>query len=202
MYSIGFRDYWRGWSAELNASTLSHRKDCELFKYLERENSFNLKLMYFGAIIKQVVTASIHLTRGAGGFSISPSLSCIRVVPYDSPAFYLLDRVWEHCELSSVDDFIAKLQGLFQDGLASPRDVDPCGRSLLHVGHHSTAPTSYLTKHCIKCIFDKFYFWKLGGFSEDELGCILENLCRLDVPVNEVNHGGRYVLFAVNLIRC
>lgn len=37
---------------------------------------------------------------------------------------------------------------------------------------------------------------------EDKVGCFLENLCRLGIPLNEVDDDGSYVSFAVMLIFC
>lgn len=148
-YSVEFQNRtrseysWRGWRARLNASTLSHRKDCELFRAFEKENSLNLKLVYCRGIIGQVIKASIHLRRGAGGFSISPSLSCIRMVSDDSPAFKLV-HTWIRelffgyiSRSSDREVLIRKLQELFQHGRASPHDVTISGRSLLHVSPFS-----------------------------------------------------------------
>ena len=102
--------------------------------------------MYYSSIIAQVVNASIHLKQGAGGFSISPSLSCIRVVSDDSPAFDLVKTfLREHrfaVEGMEFNVTIRKLKELFRDGRASPRDVNPCGESLLHVSHLYAASTS------------------------------------------------------------
>ena len=104
--------------------------------------------MYCGSVISQVVNASIHLRRGAGGFSISPSLSCVRVVSDDSPAFNLVGSYLRKLHFySAVEDvdfgkIIRKLQELFRDGRASPRDVNPHGYSLLHVSYLYAASTS------------------------------------------------------------
>lgn len=105
--------------------------------------------MCYGGVIAQVVKASIHLRRGAGGFSLSPSLSCIRVVSYDSPAFKLIDARFGVLSfhvapmVPAFDVVIRKLRGLFQDGRASPHDVNPSGESLIHVSYLSAALSSY-----------------------------------------------------------
>lgn len=151
-YSIGFQNPGRlrysrrMWSGRLNAFNLSHRKDCELFKPFKKETSLHLKLMYYSGVIAGVVNASFQLTRGAGAFSLSPSLSCIRVVPHKSPAFELItlhmfDIVCPGILLTS-DVVIWKLRELFQDGRASPGDVNPDGQSLLHVSHRTGALSS------------------------------------------------------------
>lgn len=192
----------------MNASNLSHRKDCELFYFFERESSLDLKFTYYRGVIAQVVKASIHLRRGAGGFSLSPSLSCIRVVSDDSPAFQLLrklftQKILDHTsQLVNLDNLIRKLHELFQDGQASPRDVNSLGGSLLHVSHLSTASTSSLTKHRIKDVSVYICFSIYFLFSTDEIGSFLEKLCRLGVPVHEVDDNGMYVPLAVNLNCC
>ena len=151
-YSVGIcnpdrlRYSWGRWSGRLNASNLSHRKDCELF---EKETLLNLKLMYYGGVIAGVVNASIHLRRGAGGFSLSPILSCFRVVSDDSPAFKLIRTQISGAEAPSRPKFdvvYRKLRKLFQDRRASPRDVNPHGQTLLHVSHLTTVSSFYLPK--------------------------------------------------------
>lgn len=154
-YSVGSHDRsrprysWHRWNAKLSASSLSHREDCKFFNYFERENSLNLKLIYYRGIIAQVVKASIHLRRGAGGFSLSPNLSCIRVVSQDSPAFELVRtylrplRFNPDPQLPPFDDLIRRLHELFQDGRASPHDVNPRGHTLLHVSHLFAAASSH-----------------------------------------------------------
>jgi hypothetical protein len=142
--SAGLQYLGRRWSAMLNTSAMTHAKDCALFYNSESESSFNLKVMYCGRLIGQAVTASVYLRRGAGGFSISPSLSCIRVVSSDSPAFKVLASFlskWYYSPLSSptLESLNRALVELFQDGHASAHDVNEKGQNLLHVSYHSAA---------------------------------------------------------------
>ncbi len=142
--SAGLQYLGRRWSAMLNASAKTHARDCALFYYSQSESSFNLKVMYCGRLIGQAVTASIYLRRGAGGFSISPNLSCIRVVSSDSPAFKVLDiflHPWRGINSSgrSITSLTRELVELLQDGHASPHDVNEKGQTLLHVCHLSAA---------------------------------------------------------------
>lgn len=134
----GFQKCRQDWGAMLNTSSVNHRKECPLSGYSKSENLLKIRLWYCGRILAQVVEASIHLTRGAGGFSISPNLSFRCVVPSDSVAFKLVKEMMGqfHChgeQQQILDDGIEALTRLFQGGKASPRDVDVNGNSLLHV---------------------------------------------------------------------
>ena len=126
------------WNAIFNSSALIHGENCDLLKHPEKENLLNLKFVYCGRILAQAITASIHLKRGAGGFSISPKLSCSRVVPYEGSIFALFDSelapfLPRKDRIKRVDSFIGKLHREFQRGNASPHDVDEFGNTLQHV---------------------------------------------------------------------
>lgn len=100
-----------------------------------KENILKLRFVYCGRIIAQAITASIHLRRGAGRFSISPNLDCSRVVPYEGSIFSMFDSElpfylhWTD-KIKKVDSFIQKLHREFQRGSASPYDVDEEGNTL------------------------------------------------------------------------
>lgn len=133
-------DRWRNarhtgsWDARWNTSPVRHGQDCALFHYHEREKSWQLRLMCYRSLVGRVLQAFMHLRRGAGGFSISPILDCIRLVPTHSPEFQSL---WLFGDIDPQDDpqflFIGILQSWFQDCRASPRDVIPSGQTILHV---------------------------------------------------------------------
>lgn len=96
-----------------------------------------------GAFLAGALEASISITRGAGGLSISPNLRCARLVSRDSPAFKLVDDLSQKFYVLTPEDMgglealvdisIHGLALLFRDGKASPYDVDPEGGTLLHV---------------------------------------------------------------------
>jgi hypothetical protein len=78
------------------------------------------------------------MTRGAGGFSISPSLRYTRIVPLDSPAFALLninmDNFVTAKEMQACFDIcIRELSRLYSERKALPHDVDQYGNTILHV---------------------------------------------------------------------
>jgi hypothetical protein len=96
---------------------------------------------------------SIDLRWGAGGYSISPSLSCDRVVSSDSPIFRLIDdnfsnlvrmkgeRLTEH-----VDILLRSIEQLYQDGKASVHDVDEEGNNIVHVSYPACYSTFCFTE--------------------------------------------------------
>lgn len=97
---------------------------------------------YYGRLIAQAVTASIHLRRGAGGFSISPNLNCSRVVSSKSPLFQLVRNYCSNLNFPTMNGSTANMNALmrqveqlFQDRQASVRDVNESGSSVLHVGN-------------------------------------------------------------------
>ena len=126
------------WGASLSSSALVHRESCDFFEYPERENLWNLRFIYCGRLIARAITASIHLRRGAGGFSISPKLNCSRAVPYEGSIFSLVDsfvlpQLQPVIKGLNIDSFIKRLDQEFRVGNASPHDVDERGNTLLHV---------------------------------------------------------------------
>lgn len=128
------------WNANFSSSALIHREDCDSFKYPQKENLLNLRFVYCGWIISQAITASFHLKRGAGGFSISPKLNCTRVVPYEGSVFPLVDKTTFHYSykrsfIDTTNSVIKQIDREFRRGNASPYDVDENGNTLLHVSH-------------------------------------------------------------------
>jgi hypothetical protein len=80
----------------------------------------------------------MSVTRGAGGFAISPWLQFRAVVSRDSPAFALLDYwspkiIAENDIIKCAEQILKQLYQLFQEGKASPTDILPHGTTLLHV---------------------------------------------------------------------
>lgn len=92
---------------------------------------------YYSRLLGLTVAASFSLTRGAGGFSIAPSLSILIPVSKNSPAFRtmffypLMAKSLDPADF--VDNTIGLLTYLFQEGQASPSDTTPDGESLVDV---------------------------------------------------------------------
>ncbi|MCJ1476212.1 hypothetical protein MMC13_004878 [Lambiella insularis] len=83
-----------------------------------------------------MLEASIAVTRGAGGFSISPHLDVRAFVRKDSPAFNLFARdLWNSLSIADpikhMHDILHQLQRLFDMREAAPSDVDINGRTVL-----------------------------------------------------------------------
>ncbi|MCJ1262511.1 hypothetical protein MMC22_002381 [Lobaria immixta] len=174
----------RGSTRSLNAwfslSSFKHRQDCPLYATSERRHSIGINLSYCGLILAKAAQASISITRGAGGFSISPTLTFSPVVPSSSAVFSVFD--FGHWD--SVTDtqqrlkaFVKKLRQLFQDGKASPFDVDEDGNSLLHKACIGLYTLLCLDLENVNVDFD-FYFQ------------FIQELHGLGAPINTVNYSG------------
>lgn len=86
------------------------------------------------------VSASLEVSMGSHALKIAPSLSLRAVVPFDSPAFELIDKIRRvdfnfQPELMPdlVDTTIVELCQLYSEGKARPSDINPHGLSILYV---------------------------------------------------------------------
>lgn len=91
----------------------------------------------YNRILKFSIVASLNITRGAGGFAISPNLAFFPVVPEDSPVFSLLMHT-EKTLGKGYDDVVLQdtLKGLlklFRTHESTPLDTLPNGTTILHV---------------------------------------------------------------------
>lgn len=89
-----------------------------------------------------MIDYTFSITSGAGGFAISPQLTVIRMVDHNGSAFvqvkYLVQSILineDEAAAQYLKNMIERLRRLFCAGEASPFDVDPYGRTLLHVSH-------------------------------------------------------------------
>lgn len=130
------------WKLVFETESTSHHSTCPLFTISAITTTAKFRIASCGTFLAGAVEASISITRGAGGFSISPVLRGARVVPYDSPAFALVSThpfgrrrsLRSKRELEeSMDANIHEIELLFQAGKASPYDVDLQGNTLFHV---------------------------------------------------------------------
>lgn len=116
-----------------------------------------LRLGYCGPLLAGVIQASFFCTKGAGGMSISPSLSFRGLVASDSPAFSLINKIRpRRLELllhefsadewaSRVEERLQDLPRIFDEGRASPYDIDIHGNTLIHVRYPITQIGSLIT---------------------------------------------------------
>ena len=136
------------WNAIIFSATVNHGRNCPFYRPSQKTNEVGVHFSYCGLWLARAVRASLAITTGAGGFSISPDVSFSPVVPSDSPAFTLLRRSFPNFTLlrrSSPDRSTAidlhqhfekqvrQLELLFRDGKASPYDLDQDGNTILHV---------------------------------------------------------------------
>jgi hypothetical protein len=93
--------------------------------------SFGMTLCYLilGLKLRMFMTLSI----ASGTFSVNPSLSARRIVSRNSPAFELIDRMFNPSHDPPPMDSSAELTKLFQTREASPHDRLIDGSTLLHV---------------------------------------------------------------------
>ena len=134
-YRLGFTRNLK-WRLNLALQLSNHRPLCPLSR------TYSVSVERYGALLAGAVEALFSITCGAGGLSISPVIQCLRVVSADSPVFQLVDwsSVFKAGIVKSTTDFdiylrnnISKIERLFENGEASPYDVDSRRHTLLHV---------------------------------------------------------------------
>jgi hypothetical protein len=116
--------------------TSRHLKHCPFYVLDEETRSFGLKVTMFSRLLSGIIQLSFEATTGSGGFSLGRPLYFRAVVPYDSPAFALIEELEPPDPKLSLGDVLAlasELRKLYRNGDASPYDVNPCGETLLHV---------------------------------------------------------------------
>ena len=126
------------WNISIHSANRSHDRDCPHFACVETSWSMSLSLACCSKFLAKAVEASLSLTRGAGGIALSPNLQLRCLVPTDSQAFALVREPFP--QRMTFDDMkigasqrVQILRQMFQDGKASPYDVDIDGNTLLHV---------------------------------------------------------------------
>ena len=124
------------WNAGFFTNTLVHRPGCP---EVQEEKQIGLKISFGGCLIQGAIQAAMSMTRGAGGFSISPILAFSPVVPSGTGPFRVFRMVDELEEIHASDlrtafrSWTQELLQLYQAGKASPRDVDEEGNNIMHV---------------------------------------------------------------------
>lgn len=98
-----------------------------------------MRLSYSGPLLAGALLISMSMTRGSGGFSISPTLAFSPTVPHDAPAFKAVECLTFSKSTSAFDMEAAfefrkqELSRLYGDRKASPYDLDEFGNTVLHV---------------------------------------------------------------------
>lgn len=105
--------------------------------------TFRARYIVCNKLLGFFVEASLNITTRAGVFGIGSRL-VFRAVVSDSPAFRVIreaSEVWlrneshtrEDREVMLIKETSVKILRLFQEGKASPSDIDPHGNTALHV---------------------------------------------------------------------
>ncbi|PMD67703.1 uncharacterized protein K444DRAFT_606604 [Hyaloscypha bicolor E] len=116
----------------------AHDKHCPYYVRSSKKSSFGARITVLNWFLAKAIEISFNHSEGAGGSSMSPTLTLRSLVRNDSPAFTLLNRnevrkYWAN--KNYLRQSLEQILKLFQEGEASPYDVDKKGRNLLHHVH-------------------------------------------------------------------
>jgi hypothetical protein len=123
------------------SGVMSQKFSKSLLRYCKNKNEYRISsflgLCRFGLL--WAFQASLDLSWGNYGFSITPKLQIRQLVKHTSPGFEVL---WK-CQTDRLDIQSAReaLFELFSTGIASPTDIDPQGRTWLEVNSASACIT-------------------------------------------------------------
>ncbi|KAL8916695.1 MAG: hypothetical protein Q9172_006187 [Xanthocarpia lactea] len=165
------------WNAGSFTSTLVHRPGCA---EAQEEKQIGLKISFSGRLIQGAIRAAMSMTRGAGGFSISPMLAFSPVVPSGTGPFRVIRTFGHRDEVHASDlptpfgSWTQELLQLYQAGKASPRDLDEEGKNIMHIA----------------C---KIFSYNVYGISSSNVEAyfeFLQNLYDLGVSLNTTNAEG------------
>lgn len=129
------------WNVVTFSSSLIHHRDCVLSRESQETKQFGLRIAFGGPLLRGAIHAAMSMTRGSGGFSLSPALTFNYVVPSNTGQFKLLNsslgyalRWAPAADVRTAFEFRRReLLRLYQEGKASPSDVDENGETVMHV---------------------------------------------------------------------
>jgi len=132
--------YTIGWLRFLSRSekVVIHSESCPYWNPRFEEQSIELAVEHVGFALRTAIRLAIKATRGAGGLSLSPLLTLRGFVREESPISELFGRppYWYQFP-KNLGDYLdhasSRMLQLFQEGGASPYDVDKSGSTILHV---------------------------------------------------------------------
>ncbi|KAF7712756.1 Uncharacterized protein PECH_003814 [Penicillium ucsense] len=97
------------------------------FKARHRVETTERSFKFLSGLLRVAITASFSLSKGAGGYSIAPSLSVQAVIKYDGSAlqtlYAKLNNMTKYTFEETVDDCIYEVRQTFSRGKARPTDV-------------------------------------------------------------------------------
>ena len=126
----------------VGVQSFAHENSCPLSKPFPRVLKRTTSLEFSINMLVRAIRASMTMTRGAGGLSISQKLEVARLVPMDHLAFKVIGRIEPFVgrDINFMNDFaallrnkITELDKLFCSGAASPHDINTRGETLLHI---------------------------------------------------------------------
>jgi hypothetical protein len=149
---------WSSLVVSVETAVPEHLPGCPLGQATSTNRSRKLSLTYtgLGRILNSAVQLSFEMTRGAGGWSISPSFTYYPTVDAEvAPAFRILTLLKNAMRVVSYEDrdprtparleelvalALLKLVTLFQTSKASPLAVDSKNQSLVHYAAEMVSP--------------------------------------------------------------
>ena len=183
---------WSLGSASVSSEIVTHhRSGCPCYTRSAKQHRLFFNLRYTSVMLNIIARVSMSMAYGAGGLSLSPNLTIKGMRRENSPAFRLFDRAeWEDCytvadAMAKMNQVSLRLQQMFDEGLASPFDLDQRGNSLFWVCkpcYKSGRTHGLQVAHSplITCHWE----WNCREFIEKRIG-LLKLMESLGVPFNE-----------------
>ncbi|KAK0511950.1 hypothetical protein JMJ35_005078 [Cladonia borealis] len=168
------------WSISWSGSGTSHHlKSCQYWNPYQEVWTTKLSVSHVNLLAAMALSASIRISKQAGIFSISPSLSLRGVVNESSPAFALfkdLERIYPTDRSMAIIEkqtsmLTRNVLRLLKEGTVSPYEVDENGRTLLH--------------NALSCANIRYAKDEVPAFQE-----LILTLLDAGVPINEVDLAG------------
>ena len=116
-----------------------HRRDCPYYLCPQRKSAWEVVIR---PIVRNTIAYSFFMKRGAGGSALGSGIFTRAHVREDSPAHKLIEGLFH--DPGCYEDTILQIRTMFDDGAASPYDVDAYGRNLLDVSY---AGYNYSRRH-------------------------------------------------------
>ena len=179
------------WSLSWSGSTTSHHlKSCQYWNPYQEVWTTKISVSHVNLLAAMALSASIRISKQAGIFSISPSLSLRGVVNKSSPAFALfraLERIYPTDKSMAIIEkqtslLTRNVLRLLKEGTVSPYEVDENGGTLLH--------------KALSCANSRYARDEVPAFQE-----LIQTLLDAGVPINEVDLAGE-TAFDYLISRC
>lgn len=123
----------------------AHRRGCPLFREEDEIIKMSLDISLISRLVNIAAGLSLSLQYGAGGMSVSPSLTLRGMKQRNSPVFALLKTLKPPKRILSASETILRMNEilpritlLVQNGQASSHDVDENGQTVFDVRRSSS----------------------------------------------------------------